>query len=599
MTIVSKQSLINRTGITLAVIILLATLNMVFSFLTAESAENDPIRINMAGTLRIQSYRIAEALIIQNNPDLNPDMQNLLPAAIQNFEQHFYAPILFNYLNNSQDTKMADAANNLEINWLTLKENLEHDTKNTKGLLQQIDSFVINIDHLIKILELQIEQKFRLLRLIQGVSLLMTCLIIAVSLFDISQNIIAPLRQLFLMANKVQQGDFSMRVIPKGDAELSMLAETFNKMAESLDYMYKDLEEKVTEKTLHLEQTKDDLALLYNTSQLLNSEGSATEKIEYILFDVRKYFSATKIIVSLTEDGDHAFQLSNPRHQPISPTAAEFCFDIIHQDKIFGELTIYFQNNPPKNKDALLLLQAIADNIAAALSADRRHGQEQRLTLMEERAVIARELHDSLAQSLSYLKIQISRLQILQKKNDSAEAINDTISHIKTGISAAYTQLRELLTTFRLQLSSGGLHVALVQTVEEFSSRSNIDISLDFQLANFPLTPNEEIHILQIVRESLSNVLRHSQANNAEVSIYTNVERQVNVEIKDDGIGFDTDAIALNHYGKIIIQERAQTLAGSISFTNQPSGGAMVILSFTPSIAKNKNIETRNTGEIT
>ncbi len=588
MAIDTEQSLINRTGITLAAIMLLAILNMVFSFLTAENAENDAVRINMAGSLRMQSYRIAEALIIQNDPQLNPGLHNLLQDEITGFEQRLYQPVLADHLKRSKNERLVITLDKLETHWLTLKENLNSKKSNTKELLQQIDNFVIKIDHLVKMLEMETENKFRFLRLIQGISLLITSLIIAISLVDISKNIVAPLRQLFLMASKVQQGDFSSRVELKGDAELSMLAQTFNEMAESLDVMYKDLEEKVREKTLHLEQTKDGLALLYATSQLMNTEGSVTERIERTLSDIRKYFTAEIIAVDLTDDGEHAFRLADPKQNTTSTNNRNrYAFNIIHQEQIYGELIIYFANNRPPNDEARQLLHAIADNFSAALSADRRHDQEQRLTLMEERTVIARELHDSLAQSLSYLKIQISRLQMLQKKDNNPEAINDTIKHMKTGVNAAYSQLRELLTTFRLQLPSGGLHAALVQTVEEFTNRSNINIMLDYQLANFPLTPNEEIHILQIVRESLSNVLRHSQATDAEVAIHANEERKIYVHIKDNGIGFGTNDIKANHYGKIIIQERAQMLEGKICFIDQTTGGAEVILSFIPSIAKN------------
>jgi len=226
------------------------------------------------------------------------------------------------------------------------------------------------------------------------------------------------------------------------------------------------------------------------------------------------------------------------------------------------------------------LLQAIADNLAAALDADQRLDQHHRLILMEERAVIARELHDSLAQSLSYLKIQFSRMQMLKAKGEHESELDATVVLIKTGIDAAYHQLRELLATFRLQLSNEGLKSALEQTVAEFSDRTDISITLGYPEEHLPITPNEEIHVLQIVRESLSNVVRHSGADNCEIKIAVVDLTSVCVTVKDDGRGFGSTSVGADHYGKVIMQERARVLGGDIEFFDNDTGGATVKLFF-------------------
>ncbi len=177
----------------------------------------------------------------------------------------------------------------------------------------------------------------------------------------------------------------------------------------------------------------------------------------------------------------------------------------------FGELFIESRSGRLENWQQQLI-ETFCDNIARTFALSLQQEQESRLALFAERGTIARELHDSLAQSLSYLKIQVSRLGTLLKREAPAEKIEDTLDELREGLNGAYRQLRELLTTFRLSLDEPSLEAALGNAVAEFGERGEVTIELDNRLQHVPLSPNEEIHVLQIVREALSNVVRHSQA---------------------------------------------------------------------------------------
>src|SRR5690625_2362140 len=109
------------------------------------------------------------------------------------------------------------------------------------------------------------------------------------------------------------------------------------------------------------------------------------------------------------------------------------------------------------------LIESVADQLALALSLQAEEDNARRLTLVHERTVIARELHDSLAQALSYLKIQVTRLNRALAKDDKA-TLQDVSNELQEGLNSAYRQLRELLTTFRLDRKSTRLnssHVAI------------------------------------------------------------------------------------------------------------------------------------------
>lgn len=590
MSTTASQSIITRTALTLSAVMFLAIINMLVSFLTAESAENDAVRINLAGSLRMQSYRIVEALLIEDDAQLNPGKVKLLQRQIDEFEERFNRPVLSAHLRQDSYPELANIMEQLESAWGELKIQLAADTRDTAQLLKDIDSFVVLIDGLVGKLELQTESKFKLLRLIQGITLLVTILIVVLGYVDINVNVVTPLKDLLIMANKVQAGDFSKRLKIRGNDELTLLSKTFNEMSTSLESMYRELAEKVQEQTLHLEQTKDELSLLYNTSRLLGSGGSIVERIESGLVKIRQFFPGINIYVDLSHDSDLPEEHSLLGFVPSSVDGHTTRIEIGRDSKVYGELVI-------NSEQALLnenrnTLQGISDNMAAALSADWQQDQQRRLVLMEERAVIARELHDSLAQSLSYLKIQISRMQMLKTRGDNPEELEKTTLFIKSGIDAAYGQLRELLTTFRLQLSNEGLQRDLENTANEFSSRGDIPIELEYTINHFSLSPNEEIHILQIVREALSNVLRHSQASQAAVSVLAVSEGAVEVCISDNGLGYTPKDGSSSHYGQTIMQERASTLSGEVVFVNQPAGGALVKLSFAPASVRHHDDKT-------
>lgn len=202
----------------------------------------------------------------------------------------------------------------------------------------------------------------------------------------------------------------------------------------------------------------------------------------------------------------------------------------------------------------------------------------------EERAVIARELHDSLAQSLSYLKIQTSRLQKIltasemQEHSNSIE-IDAIMQDIRINLNIAYRHLRELISTFRLTMGGKDFSQALMDSVGEFAKRSSIAFDIDNRLPSGVLTVSEETQLLHIIRESLSNIVRHSRARLALISIHYN-HGQVKASIEDDGVGLINISDQEQHFGIILMQERAHSIGGSINLSERSGGGTCLIVRF-------------------
>ena len=113
--------------------------------------------------------------------------------------------------------------------------------------------------------------------------------------------------------------------------------------------------------------------------------------------------------------------------------------------------------------------------------------------------------------------------------------------------------------------------------------RTQIDLTVD--LPPHLLNPNEEIHVLQVVRESLANVVKHANAHWAAVSVTFHAAR-LHVIIEDDGVGLADDSSPPMHYGLVIMRDRAETLGGELTLSNRAQGGTRVELVFTPQTAR-------------
>lgn len=109
----------------------------------------------------------------------------------------------------------------------------------------------------------------------------------------------------------------------------------------------------------------------------------------------------------------------------------------------------------------------------------------------------------------------------------------------------------------------------------------NKPVTLEYNLPPQTLSPNEEIHTLQIVREALANAAKHSKAEAVWVDVSFQ-SPQVKAKIRDNGRGFPDASQPVNHYGMIIMQDRARTLGGRLTVTNHPQGGVEVSLAFIP-----------------
>jgi two-component system nitrate/nitrite sensor histidine kinase NarX len=247
-----------------------------------------------------------------------------------------------------------------------------------------------------------------------------------------------------------------------------------------------------------------------------------------------------------------------------------------------GILLLETEANHYFEETELQLFEVTAQMLVLSMGFQAREQEGRRMALLEERAVIARELHDSLAQSLSYMKFQLARLQSNFGTHLTESGAGTIVDDLREGLDNAYRELRELLTTFRVQMDIRGLDHVLIEAIAEFSQRSSLNIILDNRLQDCRLSVNEEFHLLHVVREALSNIVRHSGAKKVTIALVLQSNGEVMITVDDDGKGCAFDETKPHHYGLVIMKERAYCLGGTIDVLARRGGGTRVRLLFRP-----------------
>jgi two-component system nitrate/nitrite sensor histidine kinase NarX len=471
------------------------------------------------------------------------------------------------------------------------------------ALLRAIDGFVDDIDLMVSQLEADTEQRIRNLRTVLGVALALTVLVMLAAMYLVRRSVLAPLTDLLDSASRIARGDFLARARHTGEDELGQVGRAFNFMAEELSRNYQELEQRVAQKTEELTRSNQSLGLLYQAIANLHNAPLAPETYRVMLQEIEqvlnidgsmacllpKHGGPAILLASTMEgcpergEGDCPHCLNDPATVKVwrySDQGDHQLLTIPLQDKegIYGILRLALSPGRRLAAWQTRLLEALTRHIGIALGISHKTEQQRLLALQEERSIIARELHDSIAQSLSYMKIQASLLQPVLADPTHRQEAETTLRDLRDGITEAYRQLRELLATFRLKME-GDFRTLLSSAVDEYASRGGLKINLEVNLAGCHLSPNQEIHSLQIVREALANVNRHARAGQAWVCVKHTGGGEVAVSIEDDGIGIGTGKSSFQ-YGLAIMRERAQGLNGQISIENRPLGGTRVGLRF-------------------
>ena len=192
----------------------------------------------------------------------------------------------------------------------------------------------------------------------------------------------------------------------------------------------------------------------------------------------------------------------------------------------------------------------------------------------QERTSLARELHDSIAQSLSFLKIQVSLLRSAIDKRDEQQ-IQRTLQEIDVGVRESTNDVRELLVHFRTRTDTADIEEALRTTLRKFEHQSGVTTRLQMHGHGVALPSDVQLQVLHVIQEALSNIRKHAQASQVQLEVHRGPKWVFLV--RDNGRGFDPDrAKDETHVGLQIMRERAQRIGASIEVNSHAGQGTEV-----------------------
>ena len=563
--------------------------------------------INVSGSLRMQSYVLA-LTVARSSEDTEVVRSKDIKAAIAEFERRLNLPGLTQAIPEESDNELRKSYDLISSDFYSKIKPMAIETiqqpQKIHEFLNTVPKFVSVIDTFVFDLEQDLESKSNFIHAgLIAFMLLAFVLYFGVRYF-LRHTLFEPLEDLANLASSVRNGDFTKSSTYRKHNEIGTLSESMNFMIRDLSRMYSSLEEQVREKTADLNRQNKALNLLYGLKNVLGAELNRSV-LEKALDFCSENLEALSCAVYLRNDGDKTLRLAARfSHHPIDPEEIRKFFEgqnvsfekyNFFKKEVLGKdctlvlvpgavgttrlsFAAIFCGEAPVHIDRELL-RSIAREFALAINNSEKNVESRRLILFEERSTIARELHDSIAQSLSFSRIQITRLDAaLKNKSDEAE-VRSILDELKLGVITAYQQLRSVLTTFRLKPKSPDLRENILSSLDEFKERSGIDYSVENQIQSFELDAQSHVHLLHILREALTNVEKHSRASAVEVTFKPIGEYSFEMRVSDNGQGFDLKS-KKGHYGLEIMHERAKVLGGELHVEPVIPHGTSVVLRF-------------------
>ena len=576
--------------------------------------------VNEAGRMRMQTWRLASSVQAHANA-----------AEVEQFVAQFDASLLLLSQGDASrplfvpwDETVRREFSGVESVWQHQRNRwLLENRPDTQEALQDAGAFVEAIDRLVLSIEKQLSGLTAILNLFQLVMMALAVGGAVIMVYTGYLYVINPLALLSRGLRQLESGDFGVRVDVDTQDEFGQVAAGFNRMAATLQSLYGKLEVQVANKTRRIEAQRARLEALYEVSAFLSSASTIEELSKGFSHRVRLVMKADAVAVRWSDEASQRYlMLATDCFPPemqdeersvlagacacgtLQPDARTRIIPIHSQDavplrrcakagfqslvsvpvrlqqRVVGEIDLFFRQTATLSADEADLLDTLASHLASALESLRAAALEREAAVGEERALIARELHDSIAQSLAFLKIQAQLLRTAVAKQQP-EHIQTSLDELDTGLRECIGDVRELLVHFRTRTNTGDIEAALRETLQKFEHQTTLPTRLHVSGEGLPLPADVQIQVLHVLQESLSNVRKHARASHVSLEVAKGSEWRF--AVIDNGQGFDTHRPhGETHVGMKIMRERAARIGAEVDVISTPGVGTTVTLTVPP-----------------
>ncbi|MEJ2108120.1 MAG: GAF domain-containing protein [Acidiferrobacteraceae bacterium] len=446
--------------------------------------------------------------------------------------------------------------------------------------------------------------------------------------YRLRKEFLVPLAHLRDWSQSLRSGNLNIHVSVPPQGELVSLVRDINGLTDELNTLTEEMDLKVRAQSEHIASKSRSLEILYDIATDLSTTRNLDELLEQFLDTMMVLVDARAASVRLLDEKQHTVLAASRGLSPEiikqehsvdinrclcgqiartggigiqsgiapcnrfvdQPMVDGPCRELIvvplrYRDRTLGVYNLFLARPSSElGKDVRDLLNSIGMHLGLAIEKARLDDNERRLAIMEERNLIGSELHDSLAQSLVSMRLQVKMLGEILHKRDLRGAQNE-VRRLREGVEEAHASLRELLSNFRTRMDERGLIPSIEEVMDRFRQETGISVYLQNQWPSFALTPNQEVQVFRIVQEALANVRKHSNAQNVRILLGHPEDETLSVLIEDDGQGADQEiSTTTGHPGEriglSIMRERADRIDGALLFESEPGEGARIQLVF-------------------
>ncbi|MDH5436769.1 MAG: histidine kinase, partial [Gammaproteobacteria bacterium] len=372
-------------------------------------------------------------------------------------------------------------------------------------------------------------------------------------LYRIYRYLLAPLCEIQRWAHSMHGGEFFAQIGQQDNEHMWDLIDELNRFGKEYSALVYNVDDMVSIQTSNLAQKTRSLEILYDVAARLNVSRDLDDLLKRSLDTLMDIVSARAgSIRLLTNDGklklvaskglerdivenyklitsdtcmlgnqiSEAEIIKNTQLKNYSVNIAQPLYNgellrmiavpLQHHDSNLGICKLFVDSDSVSDdKDIQALLTGLGRHLGLAIEKSRLDNETQRLSIMQERAMLANELHDSLAQTFASLRFQVRMLDMTLQQIDNKMALEE-IEKIENGLDHANMELRELMAHFRVRMDERGLVPALEEIINQFEQQTNIKVYLHKDCPDINLPPDYEVQILRIIQESLANVRKHS-----------------------------------------------------------------------------------------
>jgi two-component system nitrate/nitrite sensor histidine kinase NarX len=475
------------------------------------------------------------------------------------------------------------------------------------------------IDQTVRLYEAAAELKLARLRTIQAIFLASAVGLLVAGYLLTQRTIVKPISALEVVTRRIASGDLesSVEIEPTASGEVRALAHSFESMCQELAVSRLELERWAAELETRVERRTEQLAALFEVSAEISSKLEIQRVLDLVVEKTRHLAggevavlclydpSGGSLTVAATSGSAEAFaarpQAVIPGFTPGATCTGEAA--ILHEgcdcillqpqfrrshlavplrigDRVLGMLCVGHREESRFGEEEARLLTLLANASAVALENARLYEQAEQAAALAERERIVAEIHDGLAQTLSFLRLRLDMVEGLIQDEDLSE-VPEHLALMQRIVEQTSHEVRRMMTGLQ---TSAHARLTLEEQVRQIAERFVEEQGMEIQLrveGKQPIREPQEVHeqVIRVVQEALTNVHKHARSSRATITLERDGGQAI-VRVQDDGPGFDVNSPASgqHHFGLKVMKIRAERIGGELSVESAPGQGTTITL---------------------